>query len=84
METNIQEYWVTNIKDEVKFRKLTFPVDTSFEKTLFVATPNIGEDLKKNRNHMEDPSITGLVASYTSLLKHATIYNTITFVPMDI
>ena len=30
-------------KEEEKFQKLHFPVDTSFEKELFVATPLIGE-----------------------------------------
>ena len=41
-------------KDEVTFQESPFPVDTSFENTLFVDTPLIGEDLEKLRNHMED------------------------------
>ena len=34
-------------KDEVKFQKLPFPVDTSFEKEFFLDTPLIGEKLKQ-------------------------------------
>ena len=43
----IQEYWVTNKKDNVKFQQSPFPVDASFEKTLFVTTTLIGEELKQ-------------------------------------
>ena len=39
----IQEYWRTKKKDELKFQKLSFPVETSFEKELFVATALIVE-----------------------------------------
>ena len=38
MKNIIQGYWGTKTKYEVKFQKSPFPVDTSFEKTLFVAT----------------------------------------------
>ena len=34
-------------KNEVKFQQSPFPVDTYFEKTLFMATPLIGEELKQ-------------------------------------
>ena len=33
-------------KDELKFQQSPFPVDTSFENTLFMAIPIIGEELK--------------------------------------
>ena len=45
MKNIIQEYWEEK-KDEVKFQKSPFPVDTSFKNTLFVAKPLIGEELK--------------------------------------
>ena len=38
----IKYYWGTKTEYEVKFQKSPFPTDTSFEKTLFVATPLIG------------------------------------------
>ena len=34
-------------KDGVKFQRSHFPVDTSFEKNLFMDIPIIGEELKK-------------------------------------
>ena len=34
-------------KDDVRLQKSTFPVDTSFEKKLFVDTPLIREELKQ-------------------------------------
>ena len=46
MKNIIQEYWGGETKDEVKFQKSPFPVDISFEHTLFMATPIIGEELK--------------------------------------
>ena len=47
MKKIIQEYWLTNTKDEVKFQRSPFLVDTLFEKTLFMATPIIGEEMKQ-------------------------------------
>ena len=48
----IQEYWVTKTKDEIKYQKFPFPVDTSFKNTLFMDTPLIGEELKQiERSH---------------------------------
>ena len=47
MKNIIQKYWGTKTKYEVKFQQLPFPVDTYFEKTIFVAIPIIGEDLKQ-------------------------------------
>ena len=38
-------------KDEVKFQQYQFPIDTSFEQTLFMAKPIIGEDLKNWEKH---------------------------------
>ena len=46
MKSIIQEYWINKTKDEVKFQKAPFPVDKSFEKTLLMATPLIGKELK--------------------------------------
>ena len=40
---NIRE----KIKDVVKFQKSPFPTDTSFEKTLFMAAPIMGEELNQ-------------------------------------
>ena len=40
-----------------------FPVDTSFEKKIFMDTPLIRDYLEKLINHMDDHSITGLVDS---------------------
>ena len=42
MKNIIHRYWVTKKKDEVKFHKSPFALDTYFEKTLFVVTPLIG------------------------------------------
>ena len=47
MKKIIQEYWGKKTKDEVKFQKSTFPVDTSFENTLFMDTTIIGEETKQ-------------------------------------
>ena len=47
MKNIIQGYWGTKTKNEVKFQQSPFPVDTSFENTLIVATPLIGEELKQ-------------------------------------
>ena len=40
MKNIIQEYWGKNF--EVKYQKYTFPIDTLFEQTLFMATTIIG------------------------------------------
>ena len=49
----IQEYWVTKTKYEVKLQKSPFPVDASFEHTLFVGTLIIGEELKEiDKSHV--------------------------------
>ena len=47
MKNNIQEYWVTKTKDEVKYQQSPFTVETYLENTLFVATPIIGKYLKQ-------------------------------------
>ena len=47
MKNIIQQYWGIKTKYEVKFQKSPFPTDTSFEKTLFMATPLIVAKLKK-------------------------------------
>ena len=47
MKKTIQEYWGTKIKYEVKFQQSLFPTDTSFDQTLFMTTPLIGEELKQ-------------------------------------
>ena len=43
----VQEYWGTKTKDEVKFQKSPFTVDTLFENKLFMSTPLIEEELKQ-------------------------------------
>ena len=42
----IQEYWGTKKKYDVNYHKSLSPVGTSFEKTLLVYIPLIGEDMK--------------------------------------
>ena len=52
MKNIIQEYWGTKKKYEVILQKSPFPVDKSFENTLYMDTPIIGEELKKiNKSH---------------------------------
>ena len=46
MKNIVQEYLGGQTKDEVKFQQSPFPVDGSFEKTLFMATPLIQKELK--------------------------------------
>ena len=47
MKNIIQDYWVTKTEYEVKFQQFPFPTDTSFEHTLFMATPLIVAELKQ-------------------------------------
>ena len=42
----MQEYRGTKTKYEVKFWKSPFPVDTSFEKELFIDKTLVGEEIK--------------------------------------
>ena len=42
----IQEYWGTKTKDEVKFQKELFTVDTYYKKKIFMNTPLIEEEVK--------------------------------------
>ena len=57
MKNIIQEYWGTKTKDEVKFQQSPFPIDTSFEQTLFVATPLIVSELKQiDKSHGGSPN----------------------------
>ena len=72
----MQEYRGTKTKYEVKFWKSPFPVDTSFEKELFIDKTLVGEEIKI-LNHMEDPSINELVDSCTSMSKYAMTFNTL-------
>ena len=46
---NTRMLWVLSIKkqDEITLQQSPFPVNTSFENTLFVDTPLIGEELKQ-------------------------------------
>ena len=55
-------------------------MDTYFEKILFIATLLIGKEIKKLSNNMEDTSTAGLVASCTSLVTLASIFNTLLFI----
>ena len=70
MKNIIQEYWGTKTKDEVKFHKSSFPVDIYFEKTLFMAKPLIGEDLKQI-----DKSHGGSLNHWVGGLMHITVQN---------
>ena len=45
---------MTNAKDVVKYQQSPFLVGISFENTLFMATPLIGEEIKKSRIHMDN------------------------------
>ena len=47
MKINIQEYWGTKTKDEIKFQQSPFLLDTSFEIKLFMATTLIEPELEK-------------------------------------
>ena len=51
IKKNIQEYWRTKTKGEVRFLMTHFLVDTYFEMVFFVATSLIVE---KKINHMGD------------------------------
>ena len=43
----MQENWVTNIKDKIKFQKSSSPVDTYFENELLMPTHIMKEKLKQ-------------------------------------
>ena len=47
INNTIQEYWGTNTKEEMKFQKLPFPIDASYDTDIFMDTPLIGEDFKR-------------------------------------
>ena len=68
MKNIIKEYWGTKTKDQTNYYKLPFTVDASFEKTLFMDTPLIGEYLKQI-----DKSHRGSLYHWVGGLMHITV-----------